>query len=206
MKGYNGEDSVKMKDGSNAWLTESGNYYARREPSYDNWKSIAYYNKDTLERIQLAKAYCTECQQIIESKQCGDFVSCGCGASFVDTVGGLRNGTGLAEAPDLWMSLLRRKQWHELALFHRGILYVPYRLPHSLGHRFWPLIKRIITMTMGTKICHSCKRFVSDNEPHATCLCGDVYCGTCISILTPEELKVAIDDAAKVGHSLTFTP
>jgi hypothetical protein len=85
MKGYNGDEGVLMKDGTYAWLTGSGNYYARREPNYENWTGIAYYNKETLERIPLAKAHCPECQQIIQSKQCGDFVSCGCGASFVDT-------------------------------------------------------------------------------------------------------------------------
>lgn len=74
-----------MADGKYAWLTASGNYYARREPDYENWKSIAYYNKETKERIPLAKAQCSDCKQMLESKMCGDFVSCGCGKSFVDT-------------------------------------------------------------------------------------------------------------------------
>lgn len=83
--GYNGEKGLMMKDGEYAWLTESKNYYCRREPDFDNWTGIAYYDAKTLERIPLAKGKCPSCKQIIESQHCGDFVPCGCGNSFVDT-------------------------------------------------------------------------------------------------------------------------
>lgn len=85
-RGYSaGLDGTEMADGTLAWLTPSGSYYARREPDYDIWDTIAYYNKDTKERIHLAEAQCSQCGQVIASKMRGDCVRCACGESFVDT-------------------------------------------------------------------------------------------------------------------------
>ena len=75
---------TKMKDGHKAWLTQSGNYYARRHPTYESWDEIKYYSLDR-DPIPLAKGTCTVCLETIESKMCGDFQSCKCGKSFVDT-------------------------------------------------------------------------------------------------------------------------
>ena len=73
-----------MKDGSVAYLSGSKSYFVRREPDKDKWDTIKYY---TLERehIPLARAKCSECKEIIESKYCGDFRQCKCTKSFVDT-------------------------------------------------------------------------------------------------------------------------
>lgn len=73
-----------MKDGRGAWLTVSKYYYARREPSYDNYTSIFYYDLEG-NRIPLASGTCPKCGDFIESKMCGDLVCCSCGGSFVDT-------------------------------------------------------------------------------------------------------------------------
>lgn len=83
-----------MKDDTVAWLTASGNYYARRyrltpktsreRPDKDRWTHIAYYTLEG-ERVPLAKAECAECGDVLESKHCGDFVVCKCGQSSVDT-------------------------------------------------------------------------------------------------------------------------
>lgn len=74
----------EMEDGTTAYLTLSKHYFVRREPKADKWTRIKYYSLDG-EKVQLAKGKCKSCQQIIESKHCGDYVSCGCGKSFVDT-------------------------------------------------------------------------------------------------------------------------
>lgn len=87
------DKAVEMPDGSKAWLTHSRKYYARMERhtprlitvTMDGWTHIAYYDVKTKERIQLSRAECKECHAIIESKHCGDFVSCPCGKSSVDT-------------------------------------------------------------------------------------------------------------------------
>ena len=68
-----------MTDGTTAYLAKSGNYYCRK---YGD--SISYYSLEG-ERIQLAKAKCKKCGDIMVSKRCGDFVQCSCGESFVDT-------------------------------------------------------------------------------------------------------------------------
>lgn len=83
-KGFSKEkDGVKMNDGTEAWLLPSGRYYARAEPSYEDFQSCAYYSLDK-DGIPLAKGTCNQCGQTLESKMCGDFQSCACG-SFVDT-------------------------------------------------------------------------------------------------------------------------
>lgn len=79
------EQKKKMKDATTAYLTSSGRYFCRHEPSYKECNSIAYYDKKTLERIQLATAKCNVCNEVMMSTKCGDFQACGCGASFVDT-------------------------------------------------------------------------------------------------------------------------
>lgn len=87
MKGkgsFKNVDGTKMKDGTEAWLQPSGNYYCRRSPSYDDWDSIVYYNLDK-ELVPLASATCPACKEKIESKMCADFKTCKCGKSFVDT-------------------------------------------------------------------------------------------------------------------------
>lgn len=73
-----------MKDGYEAWLQPSGDYYARRHPSYEDYHSIYYYDLEK-NRIPLASATCPKCKEFIESKMCGDFVCCTCGATCVDT-------------------------------------------------------------------------------------------------------------------------
>lgn len=73
-----------MQDGTKGYLSNSKNYFIRREPNPENWTEIRYY-KLTGERILLAKAMCDNCGEIVESKHCGDFQSCYCGESFVDT-------------------------------------------------------------------------------------------------------------------------
>ncbi len=77
-------DGIEMNDGTLAWLTVTGKYYCRREPHVDNWTKIAYY---TLEKdlIPLAKGKCKDCGEVIESQHCGDYVTCKCGKSNVDT-------------------------------------------------------------------------------------------------------------------------
>ena len=77
-------NGTKMKDGNEAWVTQSGNYHARRHPTYENYTHIFYYDLEG-NRILLAKATCPSCEDVLESKMCGDFVSCRCGKSFVDT-------------------------------------------------------------------------------------------------------------------------
>lgn len=77
-------EGIKMKDGKLAWLTESGHYYARRNPDYENHTSIGYYDLEG-NPIPLASAACPECHDTITSKRCGDFVTCKCGKSSVDT-------------------------------------------------------------------------------------------------------------------------
>lgn len=73
----------QMQDGTTAYLSASGKWYIRQEP-YPKWERICYY---TLEgaKVELAKGRCRKCKDIIESQHCGDFVSCSCGESFVDT-------------------------------------------------------------------------------------------------------------------------
>lgn len=73
-----------MNDGKEGWLTNSGRYYCRKEPSLENWTSIAYYTLEG-EMIPLAKAQCGACGDVMESKMCGSYVACSCGKSFVDT-------------------------------------------------------------------------------------------------------------------------
>lgn len=73
------EDSETMGDGRQAWLTPSCRYFARR-----HGQSIWYYGLDKA-RIRLARAKCTSCGKMIESKRCGHFVSCPCRKSFCDT-------------------------------------------------------------------------------------------------------------------------
>lgn len=83
----------KMKDATTAYLTSSGHYFCRYEPyvwlessqTYKECNTIVYYDKKTLERIQLATAKCNVCNGVMMSTKCGDFQACGCGASFVDT-------------------------------------------------------------------------------------------------------------------------
>lgn len=84
-KGYSkGVEGTKMNDGTEAWLTSSGLYYCRAEPSYEERTSIVYYSLEK-EHIPLSHGTCKKCGDYIESKMCGDFQSCSCGASFVDT-------------------------------------------------------------------------------------------------------------------------
>lgn len=84
-KGYSkGIEGTKMSDGSEAWLTPSGSYYCRAEPSYQKRTSIAYYSLKK-ESIKLAEGICLNCKETIKSKMCGDFQLCSCGKSFVDT-------------------------------------------------------------------------------------------------------------------------
>lgn len=77
-------ESITMQDGTQGWKTSSGRYYCRREPNRDTFDRIVYYTLKG-ELIPLAKAKCSECGDILESKMCGDFQSCSCGKSFVDT-------------------------------------------------------------------------------------------------------------------------
>jgi hypothetical protein len=84
-----------MADNTMAWLSASRNYYVRREKHSPKgnvitiqthpWTHIAYYDLVTRKRIPLARAMCTSCLDSIESKHCGDYVHCSCGASAVDT-------------------------------------------------------------------------------------------------------------------------
>ena len=60
-------------------LTNSKRYYVEHEGD-----TIKYYDLSK-KRIPLASGTCKECGDKIESKRCGDFVSCKCGKSFVDT-------------------------------------------------------------------------------------------------------------------------
>lgn len=84
-KGFSkGVEGTTMSDGTEAWLTPSGNYFCRAESSYEKREKIVYYSLEK-NHIPLAKAQCEECKDIIESKMCGDFHYCSCGASFVDT-------------------------------------------------------------------------------------------------------------------------
>lgn len=84
-KGYSQDiESTEMKDGTQAWLTPSGNYYARAEPSYEKRERIVYFSLEK-DHIPLAKGQCKKCKSVIESKMCGDFRQCECGKSFVDT-------------------------------------------------------------------------------------------------------------------------
>ncbi len=72
-----------MKDGTTGYLTSSERYYCRREPKKDKFDRIVYYTLQG-KLIPLAKAKCSECGNVIESKMCGDFRSCFCGKSFCD--------------------------------------------------------------------------------------------------------------------------
>jgi len=76
-------DEKVMKDGSSAHLTESKRYYVRKELNEDS-QTIVYYTLSG-DHIPLARAKCGDCNEVIESKKCGDFVSCSCGNSYVDT-------------------------------------------------------------------------------------------------------------------------
>lgn len=78
------EQEKKMQDGTTGYLSHSQRYYIRREPKPDKWTHIRYYTLEG-EPIQLAKAKCPNCGDVIESKHCGDFVKCECGESYVDT-------------------------------------------------------------------------------------------------------------------------
>lgn len=62
-------------------LTHSGRYYVR---NYKKRHKIDYYDL-TKKRIQLAKARCNKCKEIMRSLRCGHFVMCSCKESFVDT-------------------------------------------------------------------------------------------------------------------------
>lgn len=73
-----------MNDGTEAYLTGSGNYYCRREPEVDSFNKIEYYTLEG-EYIPLAKGKCKECNDIIQSQMCGSFQTCSCKKSFVDT-------------------------------------------------------------------------------------------------------------------------
>lgn len=74
----------KMKDGTTAYLTQSERYYCRKEPDKDLWDTIEYYTLEG-DYIPLSKAVCAKCEDVIQSRHCGDFQRCSCGASFVDT-------------------------------------------------------------------------------------------------------------------------
>lgn len=89
---FNG--SKIMQDGSRAWLSASKKYYVRREyhspkgfcitiQAYP-WNHIEYYDLEG-RYIPLAMARCNNCHDLIRSKHCGDFVSCSCKKSGVDT-------------------------------------------------------------------------------------------------------------------------
>lgn len=90
------DDTYKiMADSTKAWPTRSNNLFVRREfhspqghvihiQSYP-WNHIAYYDKNSLERLYLAEARCLNCNTIVRSKHCGDFATCNCGKIFVDT-------------------------------------------------------------------------------------------------------------------------
>jgi len=78
------DEGTKMKDGTNAWLTASGWYFSRPEPSYEKRESIVYYSLDK-EHIPLAETECQKCGETVKSKMCGDFQSCSCRATSVDT-------------------------------------------------------------------------------------------------------------------------
>ena len=73
-----------MEDGKEAWLTSSGLYYCRRDPDYEKYDRLMYYGMDR-ERIELAHAICSNCGDVLESRWCGDYRSCHCGKSFIDT-------------------------------------------------------------------------------------------------------------------------
>lgn len=60
-------------------LTTSGRYYVRNVDD-----TIEYYDLDK-KKVPLANGKCGYCGDIIKSKKCGDFVSCSCEKSFVDT-------------------------------------------------------------------------------------------------------------------------
>lgn len=77
-------DGVTMEDGKQAWPTQSGDYYCRREPDIYKWTSIVYYTINKT-RIRLAEGSCGACGEHLISKHCGDFVSCKCGKSYLDT-------------------------------------------------------------------------------------------------------------------------
>jgi hypothetical protein len=73
-----------MKDGEIATLTESCKYYSRRYLNENEKVVIVYYGLDK-KKVSLARAVCQKCKFVMESKTCGDYVPCLCGASFVDT-------------------------------------------------------------------------------------------------------------------------
>ena len=87
-------EATIMQDGTEAWLTSSGNYYCRRYrltpklkrkvPTIRGWNGIDYYTLDGA-YIPLASATCSSCQTPIQSLHCGDFVTCPCGRTSVDT-------------------------------------------------------------------------------------------------------------------------
>jgi hypothetical protein len=74
----------QMQDGTEAYLSQSKKHFIRREPDEHEWNTIKYYTLEG-ESIQLAKATCGTCDDVIESQCCGDFVTCKCGDSSVDT-------------------------------------------------------------------------------------------------------------------------
>lgn len=79
-----GQESIEMLDGTQAWLLPSGRYFGRAEPSYEQQDRIVYYDLGR-NHVPLASAVCPECGDLIESKHCGDFVVCSCTESYVDT-------------------------------------------------------------------------------------------------------------------------
>ena len=76
--------SKKMKDGTTAYLTKSGDYYVSRKPGVKFKSQISYYTLEG-ERIPLAQGECLDCGGWIESKRCGDWQTCPCERSYVDT-------------------------------------------------------------------------------------------------------------------------
>ncbi len=69
--------SKVMKDGTIAYLTQSGSYYFLAGPD-------RYWHLDG-SRIEWQEAECDICHDIIASRRCGQYVSCRCGMSGVDT-------------------------------------------------------------------------------------------------------------------------
>lgn len=78
------DKSKTMRDGTTAHLTSSGSYYVKALKREGKKVGISYYTLEW-EKIELAKARCRSCDEVIESLYCGHFIMCGCGKSFVDT-------------------------------------------------------------------------------------------------------------------------
>lgn len=51
--------------------------------------------------------------------------------------------------------------------------------------------------------CAGCGSVIAGN-PRVVCSCGDIYCSTCVGILSQKELEETIVSAGKQGHIITL--